>query len=154
MEMDYKWLSEEVLAVDNLAPANIITASTYTFGMLYAKAILRLLSLLGAKEGAKHTEGFVRAEYYLNPKYKHAIDYHLKYLVRIGYFKYEGIVEMPDFYECCYYNGNTYTFYVDYSDDNPDPTGSSSDISFSVILFWEQLYNCLCREFEEVRRMR
>ena len=114
MEMDYKWLSEEVLAVDNLAPANIITA----------------------------------------PKYKHAIDYHLKYLVRIGYFKYEGIVEMPDFYECCYYNGNTYTFYVDYSDDNPDPKGSSSDISFSVILFWEQLYNCLCREFEEVRRMR
>lgn len=59
MEMDYKWLSEEVLAVDNLAPANIITASTYTFGMLYAKAILRLLSLLGAKEGAKHKEGFV-----------------------------------------------------------------------------------------------
>lgn len=80
MEMDYKWLSEEVLAVDNLAPANIITASTYTFGMLYAKAMLRLLSLLGAKEEAKHKEGFVRAEYYLNPKYKHAIDYHLEYL--------------------------------------------------------------------------
>ncbi len=153
MEMDYKWLCEEVLAVDKLAPANIIAASEKTFGMYYAKAILKLLSLLGVKEGVKRKDGYIRAVYHLNPKFKRKIDYSIEYLVCIGYFKYEGIVELPDYCEPCYYEGNTYMFDVEYSDDNPAPTGNSCDVSFLDILFWEQLYNCLCREFEEVRQM-
>lgn len=67
MEMDNEFIFKQLLAIDELKPSSI-TSGIAIFGEVYARAILRLLSLLGTEE--KNEGDIVVGTYFFNPEHR------------------------------------------------------------------------------------
>ena len=149
MEMDSSFILKQFVAIDELRPSYISSAMD-DFCKVYARAVLKLLSLL-TKEFCSY--GMVKREYFFNPKNrKGLVSLERSHLVGICSIKYEGDSDFESF-DAIHYQGNTYSFSGIYRDPlqvGVEATGGV--IPLKDIVWWEQLYNCLCREFEEIKQ--
>ena len=154
MEIDRDFLRKQLVAIDDQHPAHI-TDALAIWGEVYARAIMRLLAQLGAKAMIDCLSGHLTGRYFFNPKNRKGLkSLERSGLVGVGYEKYTGIVELPASYYPWTYQGDTYRFITYYNDVPQGRKWKTVDdyISFADVAWWEQLYNCLCRELEEVRQ--
>ncbi len=154
MEIDSDFLRKQLVAIDEQQPAHITDAFA-VWGEVYVRAIMRLLDQLGVKAMIDSLSGRLTGTYFFNPKHrKGLVSLERSGLVGVGYVKYTGIVELSASFHPWTYQGNTYRFITYYNDVPQGNKWKTVDdyISFADVAWWEQLYNCLCRELEEVRQ--
>ena len=154
MEMDNIFILKQFVAIDELKPSSISSALDEFCGV-YARAVLKLLSLLPTKEYCSY--GSWRREYFFDLKNrKGLVSLERSHLVGICSYKSEGNVDFKSC-NCIHYQGNTYTFSCYCRNDllilnNGERYTATEAMPLADIVWWEQLYNCLCRELEDVKQ--
>ena len=146
MEMDNIFILKQFVAIDELKPSSISSAMD-EFCEVYARAVLKLLFLLTEEE---NIYGVPHREYFFNPKNRAAFgSLERSNIVGICAIKHCGDdVKLETFS----YKGQSYRFSVYYGNFlQPERKWVTvEDIPLTDIVLWEQIYNCLCREYEEV----
>ena len=154
MEMDNIFILKQFVAIDELKPSSI-SSTLDEFCEVYARAVLKLLSLLPTKEYCSY--GSWRREYFFDLKNrKGLVSLERSHLVGICSYKREGNVDFKSC-NCIHYQGNTYTFSCYCRNDllilnNGERYTATEAMPLADIVWWEQLYNCLCRELEDVKQ--
>lgn len=154
MEMDNSFMLKQFVAIDELKPS-YLSSSLDEFCKVYARAVLKLLSLLPTKEYCSY--GSWRREYFFDLKNrKGLVSLERSHLVGICSYKSEGNVDFKSC-NCIHYQGNTYTFSCYCRNDllilnNGERYTATEAMPLADIVWWEQLYNCLCRELEDVKK--
>lgn len=154
MEMDSSFMLKQFVAIDELKPS-YLSSSLDEFCKVYARAVLKLLSLLPTKEYCSY--GSWRREYFFDLKNrKGLVSLERSHLVGICSSKSEGNVDFKSC-NCIHYQGNTYTFSCYRRNDllilnNGERYTATEAMPLADIVWWEQLYNCLCRELEDVKQ--
>ena len=129
MEMDSSFMLKQFVAIDELKPS-YLSSSLDEFCKVYARAVLKLLLQLVSLERS--------------------------HLVGICSYKSEGNVDFKSC-NCIHYQGNTYTFSCYRRNDllilnNGEKYTATEAMPLADIVWWEQLYNCLCRELEDIKQ--
>ena len=152
--MDNSFMLKQFVAIDELKPS-YLSSSLDEFCKVYARAVLKLLSLLPTKEYCSY--GSWRREYFFDLKNrKGLVSLERSHLVGICSNKSEGNVDFKSC-NCIHYQGNTYTFSCYCRNDllilnNGERYKATEAMPLADIVWWEQLYNCLCRELEDEKQ--
>ena len=144
--MDSSFMLKQFVAIDELKPSYISSAMD-GFCEVYARAVLKLLFLLTDE---MLVYGAPQRQYFFNLKNRAAFgSLERSNIVGICAIKHCGDdVKLETFP----YKGQSYRFSVYYGNFlQPERKWVTvSRVPLTDIVLWEQIYNCLCREYEEV----
>lgn len=147
MELENKFILKQFVAIDELKPSYISSAMD-EFCEVYARAVLKLLFLLTDE---MLVYGVPQRQFFFNLKNRAAFgSLERSNIVGICVMKWCGAdVELETFH----YKGQSYCLSAYYGNVlHPERKWVTvSRIPLTDIVLWEQIYNCLCREYEEVR---
>ena len=155
MEMDSSFMLKQFVAIEELKPS-CLSSALDEFCKVYARAVLKLLLQLPTKDVCSY--GYRRREYFFNLKNRNGlVSLERSHLVGISFYKLESKVDYSKACGCINYQGNAYSFSGFYRNDllilnNGEKYTESAPMLLTDIVWWEQLYNCLCRELEDIKQ--